>query len=195
MIDKAVNSNDDKSICNRPHIGDKPISEFTTEGYISRAFPTLFPFGKADLHSPRLHQVRPNPYFKYLMKYKDGRFAKHPRFRYFAMNSIMRWTALTNSHICIKRNSLLRDIQNIEQLKEMLCKTDNAYKHVMAYNSNLRSTSSYWYARSRELVDMIETIGPPTAFFTLSAADLYWSGLKNVLNEYLEIVLNSDTRN
>ena len=31
-----------------PTIGSTPINEFTTEGYISCAFPTLFPTGAAD---------------------------------------------------------------------------------------------------------------------------------------------------
>lgn len=188
-IDQTLNLKEkekDDCILTWPHIGNSPVSEFTTEGYISRAFPTLFPTGAADLLSPRLHQIKPNPYFKYLMKYKDGRFARHPRFRFFAMNSMMRWTALNNSHICINRSAMFKNIQNAEQLKEILQKDENAYKNVLAYNSNLRSTSAYWFLRSRELIDMVETLGPPTAFLTLSAADLYWPELGNILGEYYD---------
>lgn len=51
-----------------PQIGCSPINEFTTEGYIARAFPTLFPTGIADLRSPRpTKKVKPNAYFKFLM--------------------------------------------------------------------------------------------------------------------------------
>ena len=59
-----------------------PINEFTTEGYISCAFPTLFPTGAADFVAPRQHSVTVGNYFKHLMLYHDKRFAKHPRFRY-----------------------------------------------------------------------------------------------------------------
>ncbi len=36
------------------------------------------------------------------MRYEDGRFAKHPRFRYFALNTEMRWCALQTGKIYIK---------------------------------------------------------------------------------------------
>ena len=60
------------SILMWPTIGGTPINEFTTEGYFSCAFPALFPTGAAD-------------YFKHLMMYDDSRFARHPRFRFFAL--------------------------------------------------------------------------------------------------------------
>ena len=36
-------------------------------------------------------------YFKHLMKYKDKRFAQDPRFRFFALNTIMRHGMLQKS--------------------------------------------------------------------------------------------------
>ncbi len=65
-----------------------PTSEFTTEGYFSMAFPTLFP---ADFLGQRFNtEVTIGNYFTHLLKYDDGRFARHPRFRFFAE---MRWRA------------------------------------------------------------------------------------------------------
>ena len=40
-----------------PQVGDSPISEFTTEGYISCAFPTLLPTGEAEFLSLRQNIV------------------------------------------------------------------------------------------------------------------------------------------
>ena len=54
---------------------------------MSCAFPTLFPTGATDFVAPRQHAVTIGNYFKHLMMYEDGRFAKHPRFRYFALNT------------------------------------------------------------------------------------------------------------
>ena len=70
-----------------PPRGGTPINEFKTEGYISCAFPTLFPSGAADFVAPRQHTVTVGNYFKHLMMYQDGRFAKHPSFCYFALNT------------------------------------------------------------------------------------------------------------
>ena len=71
-----------------PPAGETPINEFRTEGYISCAFPTLFPTGAADFVAPRACAVTIGNYFKHLM-YEDGRFARHPSFCYFALNTEM----------------------------------------------------------------------------------------------------------
>lgn len=39
------------------------------------------------------------------MLYKDGRFAKHPRFPYFALNTVIRWRALLAGRICVRQHS------------------------------------------------------------------------------------------
>ena len=87
-----------------PTIGGTPINEFTTEGYFSMAFPTLFPTGAADFLGQRCNQVTIGNYFKHMMMYEDGRFAKHPRFRFFALNTEMRWRALQAGRIYIRQH-------------------------------------------------------------------------------------------
>lgn len=77
------------------------INEFSCEGYVSMAFPTLFPYGLAGLNdNTRLASMKVSPlqYFQFLMQYKDQHFAKDPRFRFFALNTIQR-------HDAIKRGS------------------------------------------------------------------------------------------
>jgi len=72
-----------------PTRGQNPINKFNTEGYLSCAFPTLFPSGAADFLSPRLNRITIGNYCKHLLLYHDGHFAKHCRFRYFALNTGM----------------------------------------------------------------------------------------------------------
>ena len=67
---------------NWPSTSGNPVNEFTTEGYMSCAFPTLFPIGAANFISPRQQSVTIGNYFKHLMLFHDQRFARHPRFRY-----------------------------------------------------------------------------------------------------------------
>ena len=180
MIGKP-NSNDQAEIVlGWPEIGSECINEFKTPGYIAMAFPTLFPYGKADLKHPREKHISPKKYFQHLLRYHDERFAKHPRFRYFALNSIMRWSALSNGGIFVKKNSNFKDM-NVTQLREELEKNPGLIKKLMFYNSNLRGTRSYWYARGQELLSMVEQLGLPTLFFTLSAADLHWPDLFQLL--------------
>ena len=87
-----------------PTIGGTPINEFTTEGYFTCAFPTLFPTGAADFLGQRQNQVTIGIYFKHLMMYDDGRLAKHPRFRFFALNTEMRWHALQTGRVYVKQH-------------------------------------------------------------------------------------------
>src|SRR6266542_291800 len=58
-----------------PQINSNPINEFQTPGYIACAFPTLYLIGYVNLRTERIKDVKPAEYFKYLLLYKDGRFA------------------------------------------------------------------------------------------------------------------------
>jgi ATP-dependent DNA helicase PIF1 len=75
-----------------PSVQSTPIDEHGERvPYMSLAFPTLFPFGKGDFVEPR--RVRPltfSDWCVHLLKYKDGRFARHPRFRYAVFNTLLR---------------------------------------------------------------------------------------------------------
>ncbi|KAK3909624.1 ATP-dependent DNA helicase RRM3 [Frankliniella fusca] len=53
------------------------------------------------------------------MRYCDDRFAQHNRFRYFALNSYMRWSALKNGNLFIKTQPQLQNM-TLTQLKEEL---------------------------------------------------------------------------
>ncbi|KAK3926023.1 LOW QUALITY PROTEIN: ATP-dependent DNA helicase [Frankliniella fusca] len=44
-------------------------------------------------------------------------------------------------------------------------------------SSNIRGTKPYWKSRTGELMDMVEQLGLPTIFLTLSCADLHWPDL------------------
>ena len=100
-------------------IGGVPINEFTTEGYFSCAFPTLFPTGAGDFSGQRQNQVTIGNYFKHLMMYDDKRFAKHPRFRFFALNTEMRWRALQTGRVYVKQHP--GDAQlSLDELRDMV---------------------------------------------------------------------------
>ena len=100
-------------------IGGVPIKEFTTEGYFSCAFPTLFPTGAGDFSGQRQNQVTIGNYFKHLTMYDDNRFGKHPRFRFFALNTEMRWRALQTSRVYVKQHP--GDAQlSLDELRDMV---------------------------------------------------------------------------
>lgn len=50
------------------------------------------------------------------MHYHDGRFAKHPTFRFFAYNSWMRWTAMNDGRVFVRNNKEFQKM-TIQSLK------------------------------------------------------------------------------
>ncbi|XP_052130984.1 uncharacterized protein LOC127751444 [Frankliniella occidentalis] len=114
------------------------------------------------------------------MLYRDGRFAKDPRFRFFLLNSMMRWQALRLGNIFVKQNSFFNKM-TVYQLKQYLKRNPGHLKEILFYSRRIKSTKAYWRSRCSELEDMVKQIGAPTVFFTLSSADYHWKELYRLL--------------
>ena len=165
-----------------PTIGGRPINEFEIEGYMSMAFPALFPTGAADFLGRRCSQVTIGNYFKHLLMYEDGRFATHPRFRFFALNTEMRWRALQAGQIYVKQHPADAQI-SVDELRQMVGAEGVIFSNrVLHYAASLRGTKQYWFRQRTRLIPMVDTLGLPTIFFTHSAADLHWPELTQLTN-------------
>ena len=157
---------------------ERPANEFLAEGLMSRAFPTLFPYGLAEYNSPRIRKPTIGQFFKHLLYYRDGRFAQHPRFRYWALNMEMRWRALQTGKIFIDKNSI-----TYEQIENMTPEEKKTFVNkVSHFAQNLRGTKGYWANQYRRLSAMVSQLGMPTLFVTHSAADLHWPELSRLFN-------------
>jgi len=121
-IKKSINerlSNSSNHTIPWPNGINNTISEFKTEGYMSMAFPTLFPTGEAEFLAPRQRSVTIGNYFKHLLRYGKGQFMKHSRFRYFALNTEMRWRALQAGRIFMKKHP--KDARlTLDELRDMV---------------------------------------------------------------------------
>ena len=133
--DSCKENGDQQDHMSWPTYGSNPISEFTTEGYFTQAFPALFLTGAGDFRSPRLRSVTLGEYLKHIMRYKDGRFARHPRLRYFALNTMMRWRALETARVFVKQNPSDAAL-TVEELREMT-KTSEKALHFLTKLSTL----------------------------------------------------------
>ena len=83
-------------------------------------FPTLFPISMVDSLQPRLVIVRLHKYALHLLKYCDQRFGKHPRFRYFILNIIMRHQIQGTTNVFVKRNIEYEIPTTIQDLRKEL---------------------------------------------------------------------------
>lgn len=165
-----------------PKSGTMPVNEFHTEGYMTCAFPTLFPTDAGDFTAPRERQVTVGICFKYVFLYKDGRFPQHPRFRYSALNTEMRWRALQSGRIYVRQHP--RDAHlSVEELRDMVGREGEAFSsRVQHFASSLRGTRSYWFRQRTRLISMVDTLGLPTVFFTHSSANLQWPELARLMS-------------
>ena len=164
-----------------PSVGGIPLNEFSTEGYFTCAFPTLFPTGAADFLSQRQVPVTIGNYFKHLMQYDDGRFARHPRFRFFALNTEMRHRAIQTGRVYVRQHPGDGQL-SLDELRDMVGRQGEAFSsRVLHYASSLRGTKQYWQRQQSRLLSMVDTLGLPTIFFTHSAADLQWPELAQLI--------------
>ena len=61
-------------------------------------------------------------------------------------------------------------LQNMNVVKKLV-KSEQAYKFL----KNVRGSPAYWQNELYELLAMLHTLGIPTWFMTLSAANLHWT--------------------
>ena len=76
------------------------------------AFPTLFPYSKVDFNILQSRIVTLAAYTKHILKYQDSQFSRHPLFRYYVFNRIIREQALNATYFLygqLDKNSLSLD--------------------------------------------------------------------------------------
>ena len=161
-----------------------PLSEYSTEGLYSMAFPSLFPLGVADYFTPRRQRLELYEWAKHLLRYRDDRFATHPRFRFFVLNLIFRHRAMSRGKFLFSRNVGGCNM-TVGQLKLSLM-ADNGNElteKIIRCVKTVRGTRPYWALEGAKLQDMLEQIGTPTFFYTLSMADMSWPDLHKLMPE------------
>ena len=74
-----------------PSIRSTPLNEFNrSQALLSLAFPTLYPQGRAEFVKTRLRSIDYAEYIEHALRWHDGRFARHPSFRFVVFNTLMR---------------------------------------------------------------------------------------------------------
>ena len=121
---------------------------------------------------------------KHLVRYRDSRFATHPRFRFFALNLIFRHRAMGRGRYLFSKDIANRTM-TVGELKNALKQNDGHFisSKIVRCLQTVRGTRPYWHMEGAKLRDMIEQIGTPTLFYTLSMADLSWPDLHRFMPE------------
>jgi len=94
-----------------PDIRTTPIDEAAgRERIFAMAFPTLYPNGLADFNQARSRSVTLKEYAYHLMRYEDGRFGQHPRWRFMVFNILMRDKSKKSAWYYVSKSSNLSNL-------------------------------------------------------------------------------------
>jgi hypothetical protein len=163
-----------------PSIRRTPIDEAAgRERIFAMAFPTLYPTGKADLNACRLRKVGIEDYARHMLCYRDGRFGRHPRWKFLVFNILMRTRAKGSARFYVSRRSTLHGLDR-DELTEALLNDANLAKHIARQGVCLTGTRPFWRSKSTGLQAISRFLSPQMSpvFITFSAADMQWHDLQ-----------------
>ena len=176
-----------------PSIRRTPLNEFNrSQALFSLAFPTLYPDGQADFVEPRLRSITYQDYIEHAMRTQDGRFARHPTWRFVAFNTLMRRQARSHSGFFAVQQSKLggRELTH-EDVREAFKNPDSdeaqrLITSIARHSVQLRGTRPFWNRRRQDLEAYAHNLRCPGAFLTFSPADLHWSSLYQHMPGFVE---------
>ena len=177
-----------------PSIRQTPIDEASGKDRIfAMAFPTLYPTGQADFNTPRLRKVDLNDYAQHLMRFHDGRFGRHPRWRFFVFNILMRRKANSSARFYVSKASGLKDLSR-DELAEALLADEGLLPQIVRQGSDLTGTRPYWKNKSNSLQAQARFLSPSMSpvFVTFSAADMQWQDLHRHFPGFTDLAAAND---
>jgi len=119
-----------------PSIRATPIDEAAgTQRIFAMAFLTLYPFGQADFNAPCQRAVTLKEYTHYLMGYKDGRFGRHPQWRFLVFNILMCRKSAKSARYYVSKASNMTSL-NREELGDTLNSDPNLLPQIMRQGSS-----------------------------------------------------------
>jgi hypothetical protein len=157
------------------------------------AFPTLYPTGRADFNTARERKVDLNDYAGHMMRYHDGRFGRHPRWRFLIFNLLMRRRASNSARFYVSKASGLKDLTR-EELTEALQVDDSLLPQIVRQGSTLTGTRPFWRNKGTSLQAQARFLTPimSPVFVTFSAADMQWEDLHRHFPGYSTVATEDD---
>ena len=97
-------------------VADDLISEWDSKSVFWIAFPELFLYRQGDFYEQRGKIISLSDWIRHLLKYKDGQFAQHSQFRYYAFNHLLYMQSKQHfSYMCKKLNDKNITFQNLKK--------------------------------------------------------------------------------
>jgi hypothetical protein len=134
-----------------PLIHRTPINKASGKKRIfAIVFFTLYSIRKADLNTCRLRKVGITKYTRHLLYFQDGRFSRHPRWKFLVFNILIQTHARDSAYYYVSKTSGLRDLDRDELIEALLGNT-NLVKHIARQGACLTGTRPFWRTKSTAL--------------------------------------------
>ena len=151
-----------------------PVSMMTDRYCEELAFPVLFPKGRFGYKMDRKEKLTPVRYFNARLLHYSGRFTMNPEYLFFAQFIIEQKKVSDNINIALKKlygqSVTASQFRSNEQCVKNLIFKDQAY----LFLRGIPGSPPYWQKFMYEVIAMVQQLGIPTWFMTLSCADLRW---------------------
>ena len=159
-----------------------PVSMMTDKHCEELAFPVLFPKGRFGYKMDRKEKLTPVRYFNARLLHCSGRFAMNPEYLFFAQFIIEQKKVSDSINIALKKLHgqplTASQFRSNEQCVKNLIFRDQAY----LFLRGIPGSPPYWQKFMYEVIAMVQQLGIPTWFLTLSCADLRWHELFHILS-------------
>ena len=164
------------------------------------AFPDLFPYGVGGYCSRDVHCRLPiRKYFQQHLLNVDGCFSRNIEYIFCAqyISDIQQIQSDANLAVHLSRGRTLNRqkitagvLQDPVTLQQLI-RTEQAYKFL----KNVRGSPSFWQSELYDVLALLKTLGIPTWFLTLSAADLHWPEMIQAIASQYGMRIQSDSVN
>ena len=185
-----------KIISVAPGEGAKPLNILTDELFEEMSFPHKYPNGKGGFSEERKEKITVRKFFNQRLLDVDGRFAKDVEYLFAAQYAVEHDQVDNLQSIVIRQlkggqfqgqKITAGDLKNTEKLNQLVQK-DYAYRIL----KDVRGTPAYWQKVHYEVLAMIRQLGIPTWFLTLSAADMKWPEVIQIIARQYGTILTDE---
>ena len=185
-----------KIISVAPGEGAKPLNILTDQLFEEMSFPHKYPNGKGGFSQERKEKITVRKFFNQRLLDVDGRFAKDVEYLLAAQYAVEHDQVDNLQSIAIRQMKgrhfqgqkiTAGDLKNTEKLNQLVQK-DYAYRIL----KDVRGTPAYWQKVHYEVLAMIRQLGIPTWFLTLSAADMKWPEVIQIIARQYGTILSDE---
>ena len=175
---QAENIDVNQVISVAPGEGMKPLNILTDQSFEEMAFPHKYPLGKGGFSEERKEKLTIRKFFNQRLLDVDGRFAKDVDYLLAAQYAVeqdqvdhLQSIVIRQMHGRMYKGEILTagHLKDPEKLNQLV-QNDYGYRLL----KEVRGTPAYWQKVHYEVLAMIRQLGIPTWFLTLSAADMKW---------------------